>query len=247
MTTLRRLENAHERMDQPRHDHSMLDADLRHIESVNRYLGGHRAVRSALTGLLEGSSARSILDVGCGGGDIPRMIAKHAAERRLAVHIIAADRHDQIVRIARSRSVGQPGSANMQFTRCNALALPFADRSVDIALMSLTLHHFDGEVRLAVLRELARVARLAVIINELERCWPNYLGARFLAATVWRGNTLSRHDGPVSVLRAFTPAELRVDLRAAGLHDVRVERRFFYRLIGVGTPVSAKRAALATV
>jgi len=247
MMRLPRLENAQERLDEPRHDPAVLDADLRHIETVNRFLGGRRAALSALASVINMTEAPSILDVGCGGGDIPRAIAGHAARRRLAVRIVAADRHDQVLTIARHRSAGRAGSANIRFIRCEGLALPFADRSFDVVIMSLTLHHFDGDARIAVLRELARVAGRAVVINELERCWPNYMGARLLATTVWRANTMSRHDGPISVLRAFTPAELRDDLRAAGLQDVRVERRFFYRLVAMGTPVSAKRAALATV
>jgi len=53
--------------------------------------------------------------------------------------------------------------------------------SPDIATMTLTLHHFDRAGRSAVLSELARVARRLVIINDLERNWPNYVGARILA------------------------------------------------------------------
>ena len=100
-----------------------------------------------------------------------------------------------------------------------------------IALLSLTLHHFDGTDQVQVLREAARVAGRAVIVNELERCRTNLYGARLLAATRWRGNRLTRHDGPLSVLRAFTRTELAALAAAAGLRVARLERRFFYRLV----------------
>jgi hypothetical protein len=96
--------------------------------------------------------------------------------------------------------------------------LPFDRHACDVVLLSMTLHHFDEAEQVVVLREAARVARRAVIVNELERCTPNYLGARLLAGTRWRGNRLTRHDGPMSVLRAFTMNELRDLAAAAGLH-----------------------------
>ena len=59
----------------------------------------------------------------------------------------------------------------------------------------------------------------------------NYIGARLLSWTWWRANPLTRHDGPLSVLRAFTAPELLAIARSAGLHGVRVERRWFFRLL----------------
>lgn len=154
----------------------------------------------------------------------------HAARRRRRgeVTCFALDRHAQILEIARRRCAGYPG---IQFVRGSAFALPFADGSLDLAILSLTLHHFEGEDRVRALRELARVACGAILVNELERSWPNYLGAQLLAATVWRRNRLTRHDGPLSVLRAFTPAELLGLGRRAGLRDVRVRRFFPWRVV----------------
>jgi hypothetical protein len=57
-----------------------------------------------------------------------------------------------------------------------------------------------------------------------------------LAATWWRRNRLTRHDGPLSVLRAFTPAELRAAAEAAGLETLELRRAFFYRLTLVLAP-----------
>jgi hypothetical protein len=98
-------------------------------------------------------------------------------------------------------------------------------------LLSLTLHHFEHADQIRALREAARVARRSVIVNELERCRPNYWGARLLAATRWRRNRLTRHDGPLSVLRAFTPAELAGLAAEAGLGECTVDRRYFFRLV----------------
>jgi hypothetical protein len=81
------------------------------------------------------------------------------------------------------------------------------------------------------LRELARVSRRAVVVSDLERSLPNWLGALVLGATVWRGNRLTRHDGPLSVRRSFTAAELVELAERAGFTGARAYRHFPWRLI----------------
>jgi ubiquinone/menaquinone biosynthesis C-methylase UbiE len=130
--------------------------------------------------------------------------------------------------VARGRSVDYP---EIDFLQADARALPFGDGCFDGALRSLTLHHLEGDDPVTVLRELNRVARGGVIVSELERNWPNYLGALALSQTVWRRNRLTRHDGPLSVLRAFTRAELLRLAARAGLHQPQAYRHFFFRLI----------------
>jgi hypothetical protein len=83
---------------------------------------------------------------------------------------------------------------------------------------------------LAILGELARVSSKAVIVNELKRTRLNYIGAKLLAMTFWRSNPLTRHDGPLSVLRAFTRRELEQLCAAAGLRG-RVYEHYFQRLV----------------
>jgi len=230
---MRRLENASERLDEARHEPGVLARDFDKIEAVNRWLGGLRSARRSLDDLVRPGSVLTVLDVGCGSGDVPRAMAGLGETAHCQIRVVAVDRHAQILAIARQRTAP---SAPIRFVRADGLSLPFPDASFDVATMSLSLHHFEGEARAKMLRELARVARRRVIINDLERCWPNYLGACLLAVTLWLGNPLARHDGPVSVLRSFSAAELGVELAAAGLGEVRVVRRFCYRLVASGSP-----------
>jgi hypothetical protein len=71
--------------------------------------------------------------------------------------------------------------------------------------------------------------RRALVVSDLERCWPGYLGARLLARAL--RNPMTRHDAPASVRRAYAPAELRRLAAAAGLRGARVARRFPFRLV----------------
>jgi ubiquinone/menaquinone biosynthesis C-methylase UbiE len=230
-----RLEHAPELLDEAVHDTAELQHSLEQVAQVNRLLGGRRAVWIALRRLLaeRGGNATAplrILDIGTGSADIPLHIVTHAARRGFAVEVTATDAHAQMREIARTRTAGFPA---ITVDHADALNLPYGNASFDVVLLSLVLHHFEAADQVTALREAARVAGRAVIVNELERNRANYYGARALAATWWRGNRLTRHDGPLSVLRAFTLPELRSLALAAGLRVERLDRRYFFRLVMV--------------
>ena len=228
---------APERLDAPWHEPSVLEASLAHIAGVNRWLGGRRALRLALAARL-GRELR-LLDVGTGSADLPLALARHAAQDGGRLAVVATDRHPQMLAIAARAVAGTPA---IRLTGADALALPFAPNSFDVVVLSLVLHHLADEPAEHALREAARVAPL-VIVNELHRTSGNYLGARFLAQTWWRDNPLTSHDGPLSVQRAYRPAELRTLAQAAGLQVIELRRRWFYRLV----LVAARAAGTAQI
>lgn len=237
MSGLPRLEGAMERLDAPRHDPDELTRSLHQVADVNRFLGGTRALLRRLRPWLgDGTDAPAlrVLDVGTGSADLPRAIVRRGDRPRCrAVRVTATDAHPQIAAVARRECMGVD---QIHVAVADALKLPFADDSHDLVLLSMVLHHLEGDAPVAALQEAARVARLAVVVGELQRSRPALLGARLLAATVWRGNRLTRHDGPLSVRRAFTAAELRALGAAAGLSGVRVTRHPLFRLVLSGRP-----------
>ena len=109
----------------------------------------------------------------------------------------------------------------------NALDLPLSDASVDIVSCCLFLHHLEPEQVMRFLAEAQRVARVAVIINDLERTALHYRLAQ-LNRTIDRSR-ISRHDGPVSVRRAYTCRELAHMLQNTG-RSFHLERAWLYRL-----------------
>lgn len=238
---LPRLENAVELLDRPEHDDAELERSLRHIAAVNRWLGGARALRRCLDHLeLKHAAALRVLDVGTGSGDVPRMVARWAADRSLDVTITAVDAHPQVLAIARRLCSAFP---RIEVLPGDARSLPFPDDAYDLVLISLLLHHFDGDGQLDVLREAGRVSRQWVVVGELQRSRPALIGARLLAATVWRRNRLTRHDGPISVRRAFTARELGTVARRAGLAGAHVSSHPLFRLILRARPARPEPAA----
>jgi ubiquinone/menaquinone biosynthesis C-methylase UbiE len=217
-------------MDEPDPDPVQLARSLGDLRRVNRWLGGTRVVLRHLARLVDVHPRPSwrILDVATGSADIPLSVARWARARGMRVEVVATDNHPTTLALARAHAAADPA---VTVEPANALALPFADGSFDVALCSTALHHFDAEADVVrVLRELDRVSRVGVVVNDLTRSRPALLGARLLAATLWRRHTLTRHDGPLSVRRAFTAAELRDLARKAGLQGARVHAHVPFRL-----------------
>lgn len=225
--------HAVEHLDAPTLDAKVLREALRQIAGVNRWLGGARAVLKHLTPVLEGTSVLSVLDVGTGAADIPIRIARGAASRGQRVSVVAMDSHPQVARFARAACAGQ---CDVSVAVGDGQRLPLRTGSVDVAISSLTLHHLTDEASVMFVREMARVARRAIILNDLERHPLNYLGARALASTLWRRNRYTRDDGPLSVLRSFRANEMLRIGETAGLDSPAVFRSFPYRLVMVGRP-----------
>lgn len=244
MTLLRRRTGARERLDQPGRDPALLEQSLAQVAAVNRWLGGRRALLDAFERVLpeltrpasdadHAAEPLRLLDVGCGSADLPRAIVERARRAGRSVALEAVDSNPAMVRVAHRLCAAYP---EISLRRADARDLPYEDDRFDAVTTSMTLHHLEDEDARAALRQMARVARRAVIVNDLERSGWGYLGARALALTVWRGNRITRHDGPLSVLRAYTPDELAGLLRDGGLHDVTVERRWAFRLVATGRP-----------
>jgi len=97
----------------------------------------------------------------------------------------------------------------------DGLGLPYPDGSFDIAHTSLVVHHLGPGDAVVLLREMLRVARSGIVVNDLDRSWPTWLGAWLLAHTVARSR-YTRHDGPLSVRRAYTRDEMTDLIREAG-------------------------------
>lgn len=216
-------------MDAPDVDPGHLAKALDHITAVNGWLGAGRALRKHLAwGLPEPGTAR-VLDVGAGSGDLATLMVRWGRAHARALRVTALDVHAATVALARERTLAVPEVA---VVRGDGLTLPFPDATFDLVHLSMVLHHMDGPSLTGLLQEASRVARGGrILVGELERSVPNYLGARLMALTFWRGNPLTRHDGPLSVLRSFTPGELLELARAAGLKEPSVHRHPFYRLV----------------
>lgn len=215
-------------LDAPGVDPALRRRSHRDIALSNRLLGGSRAMARALREALRDAPARqlSFLDVGTGSGEALDLAHRVAAAEGASLQAIALDLDERLLRTCAARGPGVCASA---------LALPLADRAVDVVLCSLLLHHFTGDELQQVVRELDRVARHRIIVHDLRRSWIAAAGLWALSFPL-AFHPVSRHDGVTSVLRGFTAPELAgIVERATGTRPV-VARRLGYRLVASWDP-----------
>ncbi len=195
--------DAPELMDAPGLPEAEVAAAYRVLRRVNRQLGNLRSLRRELRRHLDedrpGPGPITVLDVGSGSGDLPEAIRRHLEGRRIAATVVALDRDPTAVRLAGRNPLG--------VVRGDAMRLPLADRSIDLVTAVKFAHHFRGPALARLVSEMARVARRRVVVLDIRRHWLAYWG--FVAwSRAFTTNRLVRHDGPLSVLRGFTPEEL---------------------------------------
>ena len=219
-------------MDRRGNDSELLRADLQVLESINRFLGGHRLTLGYLDEFLRvvPMSSLTILDLATGGADIPRTIVAWARRRNVRVEITAVDRNPEILRIARARCAAWP---EIHIEQHDLLALPYPPASFDVVLCSLTLHHFAEADVVAILRRIHDIARVGWIVNDLRRNRIAICLSKLMARTIIT-NPIARFDAPASCERAFTPDELRALAAQAGVGDAAIRRHRFFRMALVG-------------
>ncbi len=197
-----------ELLDGERLDPAELRTNLREMAMLNRLPGGMGDSVRAVARLLDGQADATVLDIGTGAGDFARRMLRARAAR-----VIAADVRPEILAIVRRNLADTNGVTLLQ---ADVLALPLADGEVDVAHASMLLHHLDPADVVLALREMRRVARRGVVVNDLRR---GPLAFAMTAAAVLglsRG-AYTRHDGVLSARRAYTLAELDALAATAGL------------------------------
>ena len=217
---MRRLAGAHELLDGPLDDEAALRGNLRDLGRFNRWLGGTSASQRALDRLLAGRTVpHTVLDVGTGAADIPLALLARGSRSGRTLRVTGVDSRPEVLDAARANDPRLDRTPDLELVVSNGTCLPWPDRSFDVVHASLVLHHLEPAEALAFLREAARVARLGVVINDLVRARHHLIGTRVLLPLMTR-NRFTRHDGPLSVRRAYTRMELRALLAGAALRPV---------------------------
>jgi SAM-dependent methyltransferase len=213
------------------------DRTLRFLEMTNRRFGGTHIILKHLDRWRRGwESGRTVtvLDVGTGAADIPRALVAWAGARGAAVRVTAIDVAPDIADVARARVRGIPEIAIEQAPLADVAA---SGRRFDYVIASLFLHHVPAHRLRETLLALDRLAVRGVVIGDLVRNPAALLAVGALSRLA--GNAIVRHDGPLSVRRAFTVGELASLAAALGLRYLRARREGLVRLSLAGEKEAA--------
>jgi len=219
---MRRAEGAREYLD-GRVPPADLAATLADLDRLNAWFGGH-ALSLARVRRVAAHAPRErtlrIVDVGGGDGAFARRVVRWARRAGRRVRVLVVDDDAETARLAIGACAAYPDIAVL---RADATALPLAAGAADVVHAGLTLHHLEPDAAVPALREMRRACRGRVVVNDLART-PLALGLVWLATRLLPVHPMSRHDGPLSVRRAYAPSELGALFGAAGATRATVTR-----------------------
>ncbi len=207
----------------------VLEKTLRDIAKLNQWLGGNRitvkGVQEILTPLSKTVLYR-IVDIGCGNGDMLRTLALWGRHNGYTFQLIGIDANGFTIQNAQTLSKEYP---EISYQCLDIFTASYATQSYDIILCTLTLHHFKTpDIRSLVTLFIAQ-AKVAVIINDLQRSRLAYYLFKIIC-TVWIRNPMARYDGAISILRGFTKKELeKLSNRMPIVHWQRIRWKWAFR------------------
>ena len=195
-------------------------ASLQDLEGIARWFGGAGTLAALIARTAEQSGRRSlsVLDVGAGNGHVTRLARERLRSRGIEVEVTLLDR--SAVHLSHKNSAAALAG--------DALALPFREKSFDLVACSTFAHHLEpNEIILFVNRALA-IAREAVLVNDLRRS-AAHLALVYMGFPLFRSR-LTRHDGPASVRRAYTPNEMEGILKQTQAAGIEISNHYLYRM-----------------
>jgi SAM-dependent methyltransferase len=217
---------------------SELFRNLRELQLVNRFLGGHENSISIMKICLRsGYMPKAIVDIGCGGGDTLEILQQKFRGQVPDAQWIGCDLNPDCVEYARQTHPGK----GIRYLKADFREIDFSDSGRVLFHASLFFHHFREDDILHFLR-FVRKSGSAMIINDLQRNPLAWAGIKLISSLPGVGR-LFRNDAPLSVKRGFMKSEWTSLLREAGFSGFRIERAWAFRhLIFIPAQIDDKAA-----
>ena len=206
----------------------VLDQTLRELEIINKWLGGNQITIESLEQLLKDCSntqAITIVDLGCGGGDMLRIIDLWGKRKNFKLNLIGIDANPNIVAFAKRNLVAYP---HIEFKTLNIFGEEFQSQQFDIVIGTLFYHHFSSEQLVHFFQKLKRQVSVGFIINDIHRHWLAYYSIKLLTQAFSK-SAMVKYDAPLSVLRAFKKSELRQLLEATTIENFSIKWKWAFR------------------
>jgi SAM-dependent methyltransferase len=204
-----------ELMDEPC-SREVLHGCLRDLAKLNRWFMAYRPLLRWLDSLAlpVNQSPVHILDVGCGYGDGLRRIEQWAKTRGVAVELTGLDLNPDAVAIAAEETSAASG---IEWVGENIFSyLP--RKPIHVVISSIFTHHLSDSEIVRFVQWMEEQSEIGWFINDLSRAAVPYQLLKAFSRVTGL-HPFVQHDGPVSIARAFVPADWQKLCAAAGLAD----------------------------
>lgn len=237
--------DAVEMMDGPDCDPAVLARTYANFRYVNPLVSGWRATyRREIRPLLSTTRPSSLLDVGSGGGDVSRSLARWAASDGLRLTVTGIDPDAR----AHEFAVAQPAVPGLQFRRAFSSELVAEGARFDFVVSNHILHHLTAEELGGLMFDSERLSRDGgrVLHADIERSRFAYVGFGLATWPFFR-DSLIRADGLTSIRRSYTAAELRSALPPGWWVTREIPSRLLLRFTSPAAPAAPRSTSSFTV
>ncbi|MDX1640139.1 MAG: methyltransferase domain-containing protein [Balneolaceae bacterium] len=220
----KRNEQLIEKMDRPDCDTHLLFNTYKQFTTINRLISGwqnvyKKHIRPVLT---DPSKIYSILDIGCGGGDIIKLLDELTKMDGYQVRLTGIDPDSRAIQFLSNRDWPE----NVTFLQASSSDLIEKNRSFDIVISNHLVHHLTNSELTEVCTDAEKLASKKIIFNDIERSDIGYGSFRVFASLIFH-NSFIVEDGLTSIKRSFRKQELKEALP----DNWQVHRQFPFRLL----------------
>ncbi|WP_338356014.1 methyltransferase domain-containing protein [Yeosuana marina] len=192
-------------------DDFSINGDILHrtldtLADINKWLGGNMVTMNGLKKVIKNHPQKeplTIIDLGCGGGDILRKVANYGKKEGYIFKLIGIDANKDAMVYARQLSKNYP---EISFIDCDIFSDEFESLKYDLVLTTLFLHHFKEKQIINILSTTKKKAKLGIVVNDLHRNPLAYYLFKLVCLTI--KNKMIIDDGLTSILRGFKRKEL---------------------------------------
>ncbi|MBB6403038.1 2-polyprenyl-3-methyl-5-hydroxy-6-metoxy-1,4-benzoquinol methylase [Arthrobacter sp. AZCC_0090] len=194
-----------EDMDRPDCDLDRLNRSYARFRLVNAVVSGWRdTYRTRIKPLLTTAAPTTVLDIGCGGGDVARSLALWAAADGYLLDVTGIDPDERAFHFANSA----PKVEGVSYRKAFSSELVSERLHFDVVISNHVLHHLTTPELASFLSDSEQLCQRIALHNDLKR-------SRLAYSLFWAGawplgiGSYIHGDGLTSIRRSYTAAELR--------------------------------------
>jgi 2-polyprenyl-3-methyl-5-hydroxy-6-metoxy-1,4-benzoquinol methylase len=203
-----------------------IQQNMRELNFINKWLGGHSITIAGFKQLLQQKKKISVCEIGCGGGDNLVAINNFCKRNNVQLFVTGIDIKPECIAFAKTRKIP---AANVNWI-VNDYQKAILNPKPDIIFSSLFCHHFNNEQLISQLRWMKDNSNVGFFINDLHRNFLAYYSITFLTR-LFSNSYLVKNDAPLSVARGFKHHELKSLCKKAMAGSAEVVWKWAFRYL----------------
>ncbi len=206
------------------------------INRVNRVLGGNAVTINAMARLIKSNPKDhyTIVDMGCGDGNMLREAAEYCKKNKIKVNLIGIDLNQDALQLAKEASGSYP---NIKYLNKDILKLDTTQLQCDILINTLCMHHFTNAQLVTFLKKFIELGKIGIVINDLHRSgWAYYLFKLF--SVIFIKTKVAKIDGLISISKGFVKSDLMSYAKRLPSVTHQIEWKWAFRYVWIMQPIN---------